>query len=248
MRIEKLTQYNNLNSNNFQKASQQKSYAGDGLYQIKNQSPSFGGRITNFISKLLGFREDENLSKPRKTRTKSEYERSVVKIKPSNIEPPEIMPIKEEPKIEEPKIEKPVKPILPDRYALVDEYDKRTQARVKFRNKTRGRSLTPAEKAESDRLRLEWSEIYHRLIPEHQSIVKTKTAKDFTSEADKQNYIMHYVLPRMGMSEESALDGLDMFEQFGFRADYPRKDIIIDTTMTRLSCGIYTIHKECRSD
>ena len=86
MRIEKLTQYNNLNSNNSQKASQQKSYAGNGLYQIKNQFPSFGGRITNYISKLLGFREDGNLLKPRKTCTKYEYERSVVRkqIKPSN--------------------------------------------------------------------------------------------------------------------------------------------------------------------
>ena len=49
----------------------------------------------------------------------------------------------------------------------------------------------------------------------------------------------------MGKSEESALDGLDMFEQFGFRADYPNH---FDSTISKLSDGIYTIHKECRSD
>ena len=81
------------------------------------------------LATLLAFKGKSILNKFKK-KTSFELKPQTPEIKPSNIEPPEIKPIKEEPKIEKPKIEKPVKPILPDRYALVDEYDKRTQARV----------------------------------------------------------------------------------------------------------------------
>ncbi len=189
------------------------------------------------LAAILAFKGKSILNKFRKKAEIPEIKPQQPEVKPTPVEPvkPQTVEV----------IENATKP---NRYALIDEYDRRTKARVEFRNRTRGRALTPDEKIERDRLRQEWSEIYHRLIPEHQSIIRTKTAADFANETEKQNYIMNYVLPRMDMSEESALDALDMFEQFGFRADYPRNDIIIDTTMTKLGSGIYTIPKECRSD
>ncbi|MCM1339424.1 MAG: hypothetical protein NC191_07115 [Muribaculaceae bacterium] len=131
------------------------------------------------------------------------------------------------------------------RYALIDTYERITQARAAFKKRTAGRSLTPEEKIESEHLRQAWSEVYHSLVPEHQSIIRTKTAAEFSSNAERKDYIMKYVLPRMNVSEESALDGLDMFEQFGFRAEYPNG---INTTITKLAENMYTLPKESKSD
>ncbi len=255
MRIEKIAQYNSLKHEKAPKSSDSKNYTAQNFYKSQQHTPSFQGKgilrsIKDFIHDI--FEPEPEPSHKRRIRPllrdERPWETHQRKQSPATkpIEKKPVEEVKTKP-VEENVEKKPLKEI-PNRYALIDEYDRRTKARVEFRKRTQGRTLTPDEKIERDRLRQEWSDIYHRLIPEHQSIIRTKTATDFTSEAEKQDYIMNYVLQRMDMSEESALDALNMFEQFGFRADFPRDDIIIDTTMTKLGCGIYTIPKECRSD
>ncbi|MCM1339425.1 MAG: hypothetical protein NC191_07120 [Muribaculaceae bacterium] len=260
MRIEKLTQYNINNDQTARNRNLKNNTVN--YYGMKNQSPSFTGRnIFQWLYKLLTGEDDfvEPSSRPRRrvnppisarnerpwesTRKRQQVERpkrnEVIKTPPKE-------PVIEEPKIKKPTVEvqKP-KAEPPNRYALIDEYERITQARAAFKKRTAGRSLTPEEKIESEHLRQAWSEVYHSLVPEHQSIIRTKTAAEFSSNAERKDYIMKYVLPRMNVSEESALDGLDMFEQFGFRAEYPNG---INTTITKLAENMYTLPKESKSD
>jgi len=269
MRIEKITQYSYNNENSLKTCDRQ-GYAGVEFPKTQTKTPSFCGfwelfdiaadnvkRAADNIGRFLDdFFDTDDRSTQRKSRYSPEYyrhlrakeqERPIRKSPHPTKDTVTEKPVKPQTEIT-PRTAEPV-PVVPERYTLVDEYDKRMKARAEFRNKTRGRALTPEEKAESDRLRLEWKEISDRIIPEHQSIVKTKTAADFANDVEKKKYIMNYVLPRMYKSEESALDALDMFEQFGFRADYPTDDgVTLVTTLTNLSNSIYSMPKECRSD
>jgi len=247
----------NFTSSNFDSFSLKQPYKAPVQNQtVQENTPVENNKNTNDIKKytligagvllaaILAFKGKSILKLIKKKTPAPELKPQTPEVKPDNIETAEIKPQTEI----TPRTAEPV-PVVPERYALVDEYDKRMKARAEFRNKTRGRALTPEEKAESDRLRLEWKEISDRIIPEHQSIVKTKTAADFANDVEKKKYIMNYVLPRMYKSEESALDALDMFEQFGFRADYPTDDgVTLVTTLTNLSNSIYSMPKECRSD
>ena len=270
MRIEKTAQYNYNNDKGIVNSNIQSQPLNKSLnIAPSNNLPSFGSKrsLFDFFKQFFGINDDDmdiyyRGSRREKTLRKErpgnyqrkdlEQKKTVKKTaaRPAGIENPDKADVCSKlvnckKPADCPKSEEVLQTPQVNRYSLVTEYDRLTKARAQLRKKTQGRELTPEEKSETERLRIEWGKVYKRLVPEHQSIVERKTAKDFATVEEKEHYIMNYVLPRMNKSEESALDALDMFEQFGFRADYPSK---LDTTITKLTLGITTLPKECKSD
>lgn len=115
-----------------------------------------------------------------------------------------------------------------NRHAIIDEYESKSKARKDFYETVKNRKRTPEELEQDAKLRGEMKEVLARGRKEHQSFIRLKQESDFSKDPiknkeEKFEYVTKQVLGRMGFSEESALDGLDMFEKFGVRANYPNE-------------------------
>lgn len=204
-----------------------------------NYAPSFGKKLPDFFQKLLDIFDNNyyNGAKQYNNRRKS---CAISKINRRMIN--ETSKIDKTAKIKDTEL--PKKPIK-NRYALIEEYEKIIQAQKEFQEKTFNKKLSPQDIELENELLKKRNDIFSRLKNEHQSIIKTKKPEDFQNEAEKKDYIINYVLKRMFTTEESAFDALDMFEKFGFRADYERGT---DTTITMLCKKMCALPKDAMND
>ena len=111
-------------------------------------------------------------------------------------------------------------------YSLLEEYEAKLKAHKDFVKTLQGRKRTPEEQQQEKDLRKAWLEIKEQARKDNVSFVRKKQEADFSQDPvknkqEKLDYLNKEVLGKMQVSEASALDGLEMFEQFAQRYVFP---------------------------
>lgn len=181
-------------------------------------------KIITFLDKYQKFDFENIVTKPN-TKNSSPISTPEIKI------PKEV--IKAEEKISE--------TLSTKRHEIISEYESKSKALKEFCATVKGRKRTPEEMQQDAKLRGELNEVLERGRKEHQSFIRLKQESDFSTnpiknKEEKFDYILKEVLGKMKFSEESALDGLDMFKKFGTRANYPNQpnttyDLLCESVM-----------------
>ena len=111
-------------------------------------------------------------------------------------------------------------------YSLLEKYEAKLKAHKDFVKTLQGRKRTPEEQQQEKDLRKAWLEIKEQARKDNVSFVRKKQEADFSQDPvknkqEKLDYLNKEVLGKMQVSEASALDGLEMFEQFAQRYVFP---------------------------
>ena len=161
--------------------------------------------------------------------------------------------------VEQPKVEDVIKtddinvkkdvPTLSPTTSYASQYESAVQAERDFMSRVKDSSnLTEREQQSHWELSHKIGEIKNEAKANHASIVIRRSESDFPEDkalnaSEKSRYIQKDVLWRMNTNKESALDGLDMFEQYGQKESYKTSN-----TMYELSRRITSLPVSDRSD